>query len=157
MYPALYTGIITVQALWKNNVAIWLWSVVTIHDCIRNAKSLPNTVWIHHLGGLLTCYFFIINKVQTRSRFSFVWLETGLLSTRFIKHDEYSLRSFLLHILVLIFIRWPILIKGGSSARRLGYSTVSAFGYLYILLDIYWFKRLLDKRDRKKHQLNNSL
>ena len=117
MESSWYVGIIFLQYIFKNNSAIWLWSITTLYNCIRNYKHMPISVWLHHLGGLLTCFCFITHNIQSKSRFFFVWLETGLLSTRFIKHDQYSIRSFLIHIFVHFFIRWPILRKGSLTSH----------------------------------------
>lgn len=91
---------------------------------------------------------------EHRYKYKFVFLEIGLLSTKFVKYCNYSVESLWLHVLVHVLVRWPILQKGSRIANKLGYTWLAYWGYVLHMLDVYWFFRLVVNMKRKNISMN---
>ncbi len=143
---AAQSFLILYQAVSKTNTPLKLWIACTSLDCIFR-YPLPSSVLFHHVAGLLTTGTILYKRIEHPHKYKFIMLESTFISAYLLQKNNFSDIFKLVHLIVHIFIRWPILLKGINVLIKLEYPLISKLGYCMFILDVYWLFKALRKRE----------
>lgn len=148
-----HSALILYQTVSKTNTPLKIWSAVTTLDFLIR-HPLPTSVMLHHLFGLATVGTILAKNIDNPIKYKFIYLESAFISAYLLKKNKYSSTWKLVHLIVHIFLRWPILLKGMSVSVELGYPAIEKMGYIMLLLDVYWLYKALSKQSKQNERMS---